>query len=48
MTTRQSPGRPVPLDAGTRAARAAGNAGLPTVEFADATPYEQYVGVRQL
>ncbi|MCZ2815587.1 tryptophan 2,3-dioxygenase [Modestobacter sp. VKM Ac-2984] len=48
MTTRQSPSAPAPLDAGTRAARAAGNAGQPTVEFAEATPYEQYVGVRQL
>ena len=48
MTTRQSPGHPAPLDAGTRAARAAVNAGLPTVEFAEATPYESYVGVRQL
>ena len=48
MTTRQSPGRPAPLDAVTRAARAAANTGLPTVEFAEATPYEEYVGVRQL
>ncbi|MEU2349638.1 tryptophan 2,3-dioxygenase family protein [Modestobacter sp. NPDC049651] len=48
MTTRPHPGRPAPLDAATRAARAAGNEGLPTVEFAEATPYEQYVGVRQL
>nr|WP_221203829.1 tryptophan 2,3-dioxygenase family protein [Modestobacter versicolor] len=39
---------PAPLDAGTRAERAAANEGLPTVEFAEATPYEQYVGVRQL
>lgn len=48
VTTRSSPSHPAPLDAGTRAARAAGNAGEPTVEFAEATPYEQYVGVRQL
>jgi tryptophan 2,3-dioxygenase len=41
MTTRR-------LDAETRAARAAANAGRPTVEFAEATPYETYVGVRQL
>jgi tryptophan 2,3-dioxygenase len=39
---------PPPLDADTRAERAAANAGLPSVEFADATPYERYVGVRQL
>jgi tryptophan 2,3-dioxygenase len=39
---------PQPVDAATRAARAAGNAGQPTVEFAEATPYEAYVGVRQL
>jgi tryptophan 2,3-dioxygenase len=39
---------PRPLDDATRAARAAANAGEPTVEFADATPYEEYVGVRQL
>jgi tryptophan 2,3-dioxygenase len=45
MTTRS---RPAQLDAAARAARAAANTGLPTVEFADATPYEQYVGVRQL
>ena len=37
-----------PLDDAARAARAAGNAGEPTVEFAEATPYEEYVGVRQL
>src|SRR3954452_19088863 len=60
MTTRRLPGArpeppaairpaaPPPLDAGTRAERAAANAGLPTVEFAEATPYETYVGVRQL
>jgi tryptophan 2,3-dioxygenase len=48
MTTRR-PGAPVhPLDAATRASAAAVNGGQPTVEFADATPYEQYVGVRQL
>src|SRR3954469_23426807 len=41
MTTRR-------LDAQTRAARATANAGRPTVEFAEATPYETYVGVRQL
>ena len=45
MTTRSGPAE---LDAAARAARAAANTGLPTVEFADATPYEQYVGVRQL
>jgi tryptophan 2,3-dioxygenase len=32
----------------TRAARAAATHGEPVVEFADATPYERYVGVRQL
>jgi len=48
MTTTPPPGPPAVLDEATRAARAAGNAGLPTVEFADATPYERYVGVRQL
>jgi tryptophan 2,3-dioxygenase len=60
MTTRRPPGArpeppaairpatPPPLDADTRAERAAANAGLPTVEFAEATPYETYVGVRQL
>jgi tryptophan 2,3-dioxygenase len=37
-----------PLDDAARAARAAGNAGEPTVEFAEPTPYEEYVGVRQL
>ena len=42
------PAAPPPLDAVTRAERAAANGGDPTVEFADATPYEQYVGVRQL
>jgi tryptophan 2,3-dioxygenase len=41
MTTRR-------LDAAGRSERAAANAGLPTVEFAEATPYERYVGVRQL
>src|SRR3954452_19792330 len=48
---RRAPIRPAarpPLDAGNRAERAARNAGLPTVEFAEATPYEEYVGVRQL
>lgn len=45
MTTRTGPAH---LDATARAARAAANTGLPTVEFAEATPYEQYVGVRQL
>jgi tryptophan 2,3-dioxygenase len=39
---------PRPLDDAARAARAAANTGEPTVEFADATPYEEYVGVRQL
>src|SRR3954454_19762082 len=51
MTTRRLPApRPEPpaLDEQTRARRAAANAGQPTVEFADATPYETYVGVRQL
>ena len=49
MTTRQTRSRsPQPVDARTRATRAAGNAGVPTVEFAAATPYEEYVGVRQL
>ena len=42
------PGGPVPVDATYREARATANAGRPTVEFAEATPYEQYVGVRQL
>ena len=42
------PGGPVPVDATYREARAAANAGRPTVEFAAATPYEEYVGVRQL
>src|SRR3954465_3875677 len=43
------PAAPPPaLDEQTRAERAAANAGLPTVEFAEATPYEKYVGVRQL
>jgi tryptophan 2,3-dioxygenase len=37
-----------PLDDATREARAEQNAGEPTVEFTDATPYEEYVGVRQL
>ena len=37
-----------PLDEATRAARAAATAGEPVVEFADETPYERYVGVRQL
>jgi tryptophan 2,3-dioxygenase len=37
-----------PLDEATRAARVAETAGEPVVEFAEATPYEQYVGVRQL
>src|SRR3954453_18505944 len=60
MTTRRPPGsrpqppaairpaEPPPADATARAERAARNAGLPTVEFAEATPYEEYVGVRQL
>src|SRR3954469_17876560 len=43
------PAAPPPaLDEETRAERAAANAGQPTVEFAEATPYEKYVGVRQL
>src|SRR3954466_15355284 len=43
------PAAPPPaLDEETRAERAAANAGQPTVEFAEATPYETYVGVRQL
>ncbi|WP_082556916.1 tryptophan 2,3-dioxygenase [Modestobacter sp. Leaf380] len=48
MTTRTVPTAPRPLDAGTRLTRAAANAGEPTLEFAEATPYESYVGVRQL
>src|SRR5829696_3089773 len=60
MTTRRLPGArpevpaairpaaPPPVDARLRAERAAENAGLPTIEFAEATPYETYVGVRQL
>jgi tryptophan 2,3-dioxygenase len=36
------------LDDASREARARENAGEPTVEFAEATPYEEYVGVRQL
>ncbi|MCU1616557.1 MAG: Tryptophan 23-dioxygenase [Frankiales bacterium] len=36
------------LDESGRRARAAHTAGEPVVEFAEATPYEQYVGVRQL
>jgi tryptophan 2,3-dioxygenase len=39
---------PRPLDESTRAARAAGNAGEPTVEFAEGTPYADYVGTRRL
>jgi tryptophan 2,3-dioxygenase len=39
---------PPPVDEAVRAERAARNAGDPTVEFAEATPYETYVGVRQL
>jgi tryptophan 2,3-dioxygenase len=39
---------PSPLDEATRAARAATTHGEPVVEFADATPYERYVGVREL
>src|ERR671917_55711 len=42
------PAAPPPVDAQVRAERAAANAGLPTVEFAEATPYETYVGVRLL
>src|SRR3954451_4576399 len=43
------PAAPPPaLDEQTRAERAAANARLPTVEVAEATPYEKYVGVRQL
>ncbi|WP_369139087.1 tryptophan 2,3-dioxygenase [Modestobacter versicolor] len=42
------PAVPPPLDDAVRAERAARNAGDPTVEFAEATPYETYVGVRQL
>ena len=42
------PGGPAPVDATYREARAAANRGRPTVEFAEATPYEEYVGVRQL
>jgi tryptophan 2,3-dioxygenase len=42
------PAAPPPLDALTRAERAVVNGGDPTVEFAEATPYETYVGVRQL
>jgi tryptophan 2,3-dioxygenase len=38
----------LPLDESARAARAASTAGEPLVEFAEATPYERYVGVRQL
>jgi tryptophan 2,3-dioxygenase len=37
-----------PLDESARAARAASTAGEPVVEFAEATPYERYVGVREL
>ena len=37
-----------PLDEATRTARAATTAGEPIVEFAEETPYERYVGVRQL
>ena len=60
MSTRRSPGSrpeppaairpaaPPPSDAVTRADRAVANGGDPTVEFAEATPYETYVGVRQL
>ncbi len=48
MTTRRLPTAPRPLDAHTRSTRASANAGQPTLEFAEATPYEAYVGVRQL
>ena len=52
MSTRskrgQAAGAPAPLDDAVRSARAASNGGLPTLEFAEATPYEAYVGVRQL
>jgi tryptophan 2,3-dioxygenase len=48
VTHVDGPGGPVPVDATYREARAAANAGRPTVEFAAATPYEEYVGVRQL
>ncbi len=48
MTTRRAPTAPHPLDADSRSTRAAANAGEPTLEFAEATPYEAYVGVRQL
>lgn len=50
MSTRRQRGRsaPAPLDGESRAVRAARNAGLPTVDFAAATPHEEYVGVRQL
>jgi tryptophan 2,3-dioxygenase len=44
----EAPVAPRPLDEATRAARASRTAGEPVVEFAEATPYEQYVGVRQL
>jgi tryptophan 2,3-dioxygenase len=37
-----------PLDDDIREARARENGGEPTVEFAEPTPYEEYVGVRQL
>jgi tryptophan 2,3-dioxygenase len=37
-----------PLDDATREARAQQNAGEPTVDFVAPTPYEEYVGVRQL
>jgi tryptophan 2,3-dioxygenase len=39
---------PRPLDEASRAARAKTTHGEPVVEFAEATPYERYVGVRQL
>jgi tryptophan 2,3-dioxygenase len=37
-----------PLDDAMREARAQENAGEPTVDFAEPTPYEEYVGVRRL
>lgn len=48
MSTRRQPTAPRPLDEQTRDTRATANAGEPTLEFAEATPYEAYVGVRQL
>ena len=51
MTTRPRPtraGRPAPLTAAERAARASGTGGEPELELAEGTEYERYVGALTL